>query len=155
MCVGASLLNKFFRLLCVRLSILVATQEECLLFMQRITFSNRPFGYFSFCLTVLSTVLGATLIAYLTTSCALAAEVQANLPISLLEPQQTSQVLSIADDSLSSSPTASIVGGAAAATVRASQGENYRSKEWSFGLPRSVNTSSISSLKEDMILSPF
>lgn len=120
--------------------------------MHRTTFTNRPFGYFSFYLTVLSTALGATLIAYLSTSWALAKEVQPTPSVSM-QASQNNQLISSMVDSLPTSTTA-VVGGAAAST-EVGQQEASKQKVPAISFTHYSRVPAISSFKEDTILSPF
>jgi len=120
--------------------------------MHRTTFTNRPFGYFSFYLTVLSTALGATLIAYLSTSWALAKEVQPT-PSFSMQASQNNQLISSVVDSLPTSTTA-IVGGAASSTEMGQQ-ETTKQKVRPISFTHYSRVPAINSFKEDTILSPF
>jgi Lytic transglycolase len=154
--VGALIL--FFLVCCVSpLSILVATQEEFLLIMQRTTFSNRPSLYSSLSFTVLLTALGVTLIAFLSTSLAFAKELETAPQASIVAYQQkqmllsSSSVASTPSQTLSTQVATNVVGGAAAS--QEVEGSQPKSRPFSF-----LNHSrvpSASSIKEDTILSPF
>ncbi len=123
--------------------------------MHRTTFTNRPFGYFSFYLTVLSTALGATLIAYLSTSWALAKEVQTTPSVTMQASQNNLLISSVADSLPTTTSTTAVVGGAASSSAEAVQQEATKQKVRPTSLLHYSRVPTISSFKEDTILSPF
>lgn len=124
--------------------------------MQRVTFTNRPLGYSSICLTLLFTALSATLIAYLGTSWALASEADRASSVTVASYQHKPVLLSALTTSHSTetaNPLNAVVGGGAA-SVGLSEANTPKSAIPFNALPYS-RVPALSSLKEDAILSPF
>jgi hypothetical protein len=125
--------------------------------MQRTTFKNRPFGYLSLYLLAFCTALGVTLIAYLSTSWAIAQEVSSTSPVLIQGFQHNRLISSVVDSQPMTDATTFVIGAAAPASTAVKPVEVLPPPPLvtSGSVQRVSTVLPLRTIQEDTILSPF